>query len=143
MNASLAIAALVAATLALPAAAADTGPILKGKEITESALIDALKPGEAPAPRTRSIGSAAQVAPAPKKPASASLLITFETNSADLTKDAKASLDKVGKALQSDKLAEFKFDIEGHADPRGGSDLNQQLSLSRAEAPKDSRAKHG
>jgi OmpA-OmpF porin, OOP family len=36
--------------------------------------------------------------------------------------------------LQSDQLAGFSFRIEGHADPRGGDEWNQQLSQRRAEA---------
>jgi outer membrane protein OmpA-like peptidoglycan-associated protein len=121
---------VVVAACALPAAA-QAGKVLKGKEITESALIDALTPDETV--RTRSLrveGAAGK----PIKPASASLLITFGTNSADLTKNAQESLDTVGRALNSDRLADFKFDIEGHADPRGGETYNQRLSLQRAEA---------
>ena len=71
------------------------------------------------------------------KQASASLLITFETNSAGLTARAKRSLDVVGQALASDKLANFRFGIEGYADPRGQSDVNLKLSQARAEAVRD------
>src|SRR4051812_6117032 len=103
---------LISTVLSSPAVA-QSGPLLKDKEITESALIQALTPSE-PAIRTRSF-KRDQPPPAPTKPASASLLITFQTNSAELTKEAKGALDKVGRALSSDKLADFKFDIEGHA----------------------------
>lgn len=111
---------------------AQTAPVLKDKDITESALIQALTPEQEI--RTRSFKRDQATPPAPAKPASASLLITFQTNSADLTKEAKDALDQVGRALKSDKLADFKFDIEGHADPRGGTTFNQQLSQARAEA---------
>jgi len=111
---------------------AQTSPVLKDKEITESALIQALTPEQEI--RTRSFKRDQASPPAPTKPASASLLITFQTNSAELTKDAKDALDKVGQALKSNKLADFKFDIEGHADPRGGTAFNQQLSQARAES---------
>ncbi len=121
------------------AAFAQSEGVLRGKDITESALIQALTPGadsgEAPV-RTRSI----RVSPdnarpaAAAKPASASLLITFETNSAELTPRAKQSLDIVGKALLSDKLATFRFAIQGHADPRGDSEGNLRLSQLRAES---------
>ena len=120
---------LTLAAVSLPASAQD-GKVLKGKEITESALIQALTPVETI--RTRSFRRDQPVVPV--KPASASLLLTFETNSADLSKAARDSLDTVGRALKSDRLAEFKFDIEGHADPRGGPDLNQHLSQARADA---------
>jgi OmpA-OmpF porin, OOP family len=108
--------------------------VLKGKEITESALIDALVPDEPE--RTRSIKilrDSGPTAPRPK-PASASLLITFETGSAELTPRAKQSLDVVAKALNSNKLSDFRFAIEGHADPRGGEEFNLQLSQARAES---------
>jgi outer membrane protein OmpA-like peptidoglycan-associated protein len=62
------------------------------------------------------------------------MLITFVTNSAELTPKAKEMLAVLARALQSDKLAQFKFSIEGHADPRGGEELNLQLSQLRAEA---------
>ena len=146
---SLQLTAALLGTLAFAAAQAE--PILKGKDINEKNLIEALTPGPAdeaePDVRTRSIkvmrdsptakpGDSAvkAAARATEKKASASLLITFETNSAELTPRAKSSLDVVAKALQADKLAEFKFSIEGHADPRGGSELNQQLSQARAES---------
>lgn len=42
----------------------------------------------------------------PEEKASASLLITFETNSAELTAGAKQQLDVVAAALKNDRLAE-------------------------------------
>lgn len=106
-------------------ALAQSGPILTGRDLNESSLIQALTPE----PRLRSL----KVEPStPPKPAAASLLITFHTGSADLTPAARDSLDVVGRALKTNELVEFQFEIEGHADPRGGSDLNQRLSESRA-----------
>ena len=111
---------------------AQTDRVLRDKEINESALIEALNP-EPVMGQTRSIRvmPAGEAAPAPKRP-QASMLITFETNSAELTPKAKDMLDVLGRALQSDKLAQFKFAIEGHADPRSGADFNLQLSQTRA-----------
>jgi OOP family OmpA-OmpF porin len=124
---SLGATLLVAATGVV---AAQTGPVLRPEEVNESALIDALTP-EPPELRLRSF----VVEPGrPPKPAAVSLLITFHTNSADLTFQAKESLDVLGRALQASELAQFRFDIEGHADPRGGHDLNQRLSEARARA---------
>jgi outer membrane protein OmpA-like peptidoglycan-associated protein len=126
-------------------------PILRGGDITEGNLIEALTPPAGPAGvdegqspvRTRSIKvmrdqpaakpGAAAVQQASKK-ASASLLITFATNSTELTEEAKASLDVVARALLSDRLASFGFSIEGHADPRGNADDNMMLSQGRAES---------
>lgn len=114
--------------------------VLLENEVTESALIDALTPiPPQKTPRLRSI----RVSPndditpkyaKPTRPASASLLITFETNSATLTSHAKQSLDVVAQALASSKLVNFRFAIQGHADPRGDSESNLRLSQLRAES---------
>jgi OOP family OmpA-OmpF porin len=92
-------------------ATAQSPPLLKGEEITESALVEALTP-QAP------------------------LLITFKTNATVLTAEARRELDIVGQALNTSKLAHFKFVIEGHADPRGSTERNLRLSEGRAQAVK-------
>lgn len=124
---------LVLFLAAIPASAQDT-PVLGEGNVTQDALIDALTPA-APPLRTRSIRVLRDTAP-PKR-AAASILITFETNSADLTPRAKRSLDVVGSALASDKLASFRFGIEGYADPRGAAARNLKLSQQRAESVRD------
>jgi OmpA-OmpF porin, OOP family len=112
--------------MAAGAASAQSVPILRGPDLNESTLIKALTPEI----RTRSLKVEAST---PPKPAAASLLITFQTNSADLTPQARESLDVVGRALMANELAELRFEIEGHADPRGGHEFNQRLSEARAE----------
>jgi outer membrane protein OmpA-like peptidoglycan-associated protein len=114
--------------------------VLKGKNVTEENLLDVLTPQDAIVTRSLKIrpsGSAAAVpAPAPvaaRKP-SASLLITFETNSSELTPAAKQQLDVVGAALKNDRLADYSFNVEGHADPRGSASANMVLSKERAES---------
>ncbi|MES2932378.1 MAG: OmpA family protein, partial [Pseudomonadota bacterium] len=102
--------------------------LLHGSEVTESVLIESLTPPMKF--KSRSIKLIRDEAPV--KAASASLLITFETNSAILTQDAMRIADKVARALNSNKLAQFHFNIEGHADPRGNTDSNLQLSEERA-----------
>ena len=135
----------------LPATALAQERVLRGSDITESALIEALTPaavadtegatpseGAAPGVRTRSIKVMRDQPASPgkqvAKKSQASLLITFETNSAELQSQSKSSLDVVGKALQADSLSKFSFSIEGHADPRGGDDHNLRLSQARAES---------
>jgi outer membrane protein OmpA-like peptidoglycan-associated protein len=123
-------------------AVAQTEKILRGRDITESALIQALTPTPESAEdpiRTRSIrvNPANEPRTASAKSAKASLLITFETNSAALSPRAKQSLDVVGQALNSDKLADFRFAIQGHADPRGDSESNLRLSQLRAESVRE------
>ena len=121
---------LLVASCWVPAAAQQ---VLQGSDITESALVEALTP--APAPMlTRGINAAPAAAP---KPAKAALLITFETNATVLTAGAKRELDIVGRALNTSRLADFNFVIEGHADPRGSAEKNQRLSEGRASAVRE------
>jgi OOP family OmpA-OmpF porin len=110
-----------------------TEKVMKDRDVNEAALIDALLPEPKQLSRSIRITSERDAKAAPPKRASASMLITFETNSAELTPQAKKMLDTLGRAMQSDKLAELKFSIEGHADPRGGAQFNHQLSQERAE----------
>lgn len=118
---------MLAASCCLPAAAQQ---VLQGRDITESALVDALTPAPAPL-LTRGINAAPAAAP---KPAKAALLITFETNATALTASAKRELDIVGRALNTSRLSDFNFVIEGHADPRGSAERNMRLSEGRAAA---------
>jgi outer membrane protein OmpA-like peptidoglycan-associated protein len=132
-----ALAFSAAAQSAAPDAAA--APVLKGKQVTESALIDALsvdQPGDVTG-RTRGFRPATKGPagkPAPAGPGKASLLITFLTDSSELSANAMQQLDTVAKALQSDQLAGLSFKVEGHADPRGGEEHNLKLSQARAES---------
>jgi OOP family OmpA-OmpF porin len=107
--------------------------VLQGSEVTEAALIDALTPPPPPM-LTRSINAAPA---APPKPAKAALLITFETNATVLTADARRQLDIVGRALNTSRLTDFNFVIEGHADPRGSPEANLRLSEGRAAAVRE------
>lgn len=111
--------------------------VFDGASVTSSELVDALTPPDEPV-RTRGIAVEREdVGAAPAAPAGAtraSLLIIFDTNSAALTGQARRALDVVGEALQSPRLADFRFSIQGHADPRGNPEKNLQLSQLRAES---------
>jgi len=134
-------------TLVPAVSLAQAEKVLRAEEINERALVDLLAPAPART-KSRSINvTRDESSLAPAKPAAASLLITFETNSAGLTPNGKQStnsagltpngkqsLDVVGRALNSEKLVPFRFAIEGHSDPRGGEEYNRQLSQSRAES---------
>ncbi|MBT9524199.1 MAG: OmpA family protein [Rhizobacter sp.] len=109
--------------------------LLKGNKVTESNLLDALTPAPEPVlTRSLKVSRSTDAVLAPKKKPSASLLITFETNSAELTAAAKQQLDVVAAALKNDRLAEYSFNVEGHADPRGVAEANLVLSQQRAES---------
>jgi outer membrane protein OmpA-like peptidoglycan-associated protein len=129
-----------ALSAALPAAAQEA--VLKTKDVTEDALINALAI-EGPAAAsgaTRGFkpaapgGAAANMPNKPAGPGRANLLITFNTNSATLSPESSAALDTVARALQSDALAGLSFRVEGHADSRGDADVNRKLSQARAES---------
>jgi OmpA-OmpF porin, OOP family len=154
LTAKIALLALAAALAAGTASAQEK--VLREGQVTQDALIDALggnqPPAAAAAPaeggasapegiRTRSFRpgvrpavAAAAVAVPAAQPARASILVTFVTNSADLTTEAKRALDVLAGAMKSEKLAASRFTIEGHADPRGSEELNQRLSQARAES---------
>ena len=125
----------------LAAQAQMAAPVLKNSQVTEDALIDALEIAPPPLPEgasgtTRALRPSLRptAATKPPGPGKASLLITFATGSSDLSAETIQVLEKVAKALQSDRLAGFGFRIEGHADPRGAADANQKLSQERAQA---------
>jgi outer membrane protein OmpA-like peptidoglycan-associated protein len=132
------IAATLAAGAAIQAHAQPQAPVLKGSQVTESALIDALaiEAPEAASGATRGFRPAVRGdAKAPKPgPGKASLLITFATDSSELAGDAQVSLAALARALQSDTLAGFSFRVEGHADARGDAAHNLELSQMRAQA---------
>lgn len=130
---------LLAALLAAAGAAhAQKASPMKPSDVTESAIADALAPPGTPevaasGPRTR--GFAPGLRPqAAKKTGSAAVLITFVTDSAQLTTESQRALDTIARALRGGRLANLNFVVEGHADPRGGADHNLELSRSRAES---------
>jgi outer membrane protein OmpA-like peptidoglycan-associated protein len=120
----------------LPPVAAAQGVMFKANELDEAALVDALTPPP-PGVRTRSILVQPKAKGAPgenPRAGAASIAITFGTGSADITPESQAALDVIAHALASDRLTNFSFAVEGHADPRGESDYNLQLSQARAES---------
>ncbi|MEM5387779.1 OmpA family protein [Paraburkholderia phymatum] len=113
-------------------------PLLDEQNIDEKSIINALKP-EAADNKTTTRGLVHRLVPdsggmMPTNGGSLNLLITFGTNSTTLTDRARAALDKVAHAMDSVELSEYRFRIEGHADPRGNPDANMKLSADRAVA---------
>jgi len=129
-----------ALTLTAPLWAQDMGDtrVLKGNKVTEANLLDALTPPPEPVvTRSLKVSRDGAGVSAPERKASASLLITFLTNSSELTESAKQQLDVVAAALKNDRLADYTFNVEGHADPRGSSEANLVLSQHRAESVRE------
>jgi len=128
--------------LALPSRAMAGNAVLREDQVTEEAVVDALKPrpgdnASQSGERTRGFrpaGGGASSTPAPSSPRAASILITFATDSAELTSSARATLDVIARALSSQDLATARFRIEGHADPTGSEEHNLELSRRRADA---------
>jgi OmpA-OmpF porin, OOP family len=116
---------------------AQQGPIMRAGDVTEEALTRALAPDAgAFEPSSKSIRVTPDVGTPkpPKRAPQASILITFDTDSAVLTHQSEVAIDKVAKAFQNDTLGALRFDVEGHADPRGGVASNLALSRLRAES---------
>ncbi len=67
-------------------------------------------------------------------PRSISLFITFEKDSYTIDPHAIEILDILGKSLQSERLQDFNFSLEGHTDATGAAAYNQALSERRANA---------
>ncbi len=135
-------ASLLAAPLVLPAAPASAQNAPSADQIIQS-----LKPsGNLLNGHTRGIrlanpnGAATAATPqsAPQAADSAgpsvSLTVEFATGSADLTPQARKTLDQLGAALASKDLAQYRFRIEGHTDTVGTPDANKALSQRRADA---------
>jgi len=155
---------IIIALLAGPLVAAAAVPAIAQSNPSTNQIIQSLRPsGNLLQGGTRGIrlaapsssGSGAQSAPAaashvtrsataaarPSAPTQAeaaapsvSLNVDFPTNSATLTPDAKATLDRLGRALTSKDLASYRFRIEGHTDTVGSAGYNQALSQRRADA---------
>ncbi|WP_179401421.1 OmpA family protein [Burkholderia guangdongensis] len=138
-------------SVALAQAAHAGGSVMNEQDITEQSVTKALAPGNEAAgddnvlTRGFVLSNKAPGAPhaSPAKQHAAQMLITFTTNSATLTKTAQAALDRVAQALQSEKLAAYRFRVEGHADPRGSADANMKLSEARAAAVVDYLTQQG
>ena len=114
-----------------------TRPALAQETLSPAAIECALDPKcPKPAPATRSLrqrGVTIEGAPV-EQPLSVNLYVNFAYDSAELTSDARITLDRLGTALRDPRLSEFSFVIAGHTDAKGSVEYNQKLSERRAEA---------
>ncbi|HEY1360865.1 MAG TPA: tetratricopeptide repeat protein [Xanthobacteraceae bacterium] len=104
------------------------------RELSKEEIICALDPGCGKSPSrdlprgVTASGGGAAAAP------SVDLYVNFGYDSADLTSDARITLDRLGAALRDSRLDRFGFLIAGHTDAKGSADYNQGLSERRADA---------
>ena len=78
----------------------------------------------------------ASASPTAAKP-SLNLRVLFAFNSAELTPEARTTLDNLGRALQSAELRSSRFEVAGHTDATGDAESNKRLSDERAAAVKN------
>jgi outer membrane protein OmpA-like peptidoglycan-associated protein len=110
-------------------------PAVAEEPPSSGAIECALDPKCAKPPLTRSLrqrGIIIEGAPV-EQPLSVNLYVNFAYDSAELTSDARITLDRLGGALRDPRLSEFSFVIAGHTDAKGGDEYNQKLSERRAE----------
>ncbi|GGF11122.1 membrane protein [Aliidongia dinghuensis] len=104
-------------------------------------LIKALKP-DAGAPGALSVRGIRVLnatpggATAAAHPSAVALDVKFALGSADLTDAARQTIGQLAKAIKSDQLAPYRFQLSGHTDSTGKPDANMELSQRRAEAVK-------
>ena len=122
----LLIASALALTAATPVAAEDAN--FSSNDVVNF-LVDSVDLG---LNRGICIGTAEECAP--PEPKGMDMMINFELDSADLTKEAKVNLAVFADALKDERLKKASFMIEGHTDARGGDGYNNTLSNDRASS---------
>jgi outer membrane protein OmpA-like peptidoglycan-associated protein len=70
------------------------------------------------------------------------LAIYFDINSAEISRESRGTLQKLGEALTSIDLEGDQFIVGGHTDRRGSRAYNQELSERRAEAVRRYLTRH-
>jgi outer membrane protein OmpA-like peptidoglycan-associated protein len=126
---SLAIASVLC-LLTVNVVFAESGNVLSSDE-----LIDQLDLRQ---PRTRGLVKTTGAAVTGHSAATPSVMlnIVFAYNSSELSQDSISQLNELGKALNSETLGIYSFDVAGHTDAAGSADFNRNLSIRRAEAVK-------
>ena len=124
-------------------ALAPNKPITRGLSMTppaepavnaaEGKFVDSLRNRNS---RSLSIVEREQIASLASTKPNIDLEITFDYNSADISKKAKPAVEALGKALSNDDLKGSTFVVAGHTDGVGSDVYNQDLSERRAEAIK-------
>lgn len=115
-------------------------PLTRGLSMTppavnaaEGKFVDSLRNRST---RSLSIGEREQIAAVAQTKPAIDLEITFDYNSANISKKSLSSVQALGKALSSEDLKGATFVVAGHTDAVGGEEYNQDLSERRADAIK-------
>src|SRR6476469_5819279 len=88
------------------------------------------------ATRSLSSGEREEIATIAQDKPNIDLEITFDYNSADISKKSMASVRALGRALTNPDLKGSTFVVAGHTDAAGGEAYNQDLSERRADSIK-------
>jgi outer membrane protein OmpA-like peptidoglycan-associated protein len=110
-----------------------TPPAEPAVNAAEGKFVDSLRNRST---RSLSIGEREQIASVAQTKPAIDLEITFDYNSANISKKSLSSVQALGKALSSDDLKGATFVVAGHTDAVGGEEYNQDLSERRADAIK-------
>ncbi|MGM4894487.1 OmpA family protein [Tardiphaga sp. 839_C3_N1_4] len=110
-----------------------TPPAEPAVNAAEGKFVDSLRNRST---RSLSIGEREQIAAVAQTKPAIDLEITFDYNSANISKKSLSSVQALGKALSSDDLKGATFVVAGHTDAVGGEEYNQDLSERRADAIK-------
>lgn len=108
------------------------------RDASVDTMVEALAP-PAPATTVRSLRNLVPQA----QPRQLDLVVGFDFDSVHLTADSRELLDKLSRALASERLAASRFRVEGHTDAQGAAAYNRVLSHRRAQAVVAYLAAHG
>jgi len=94
------------------------------------------KPGARPAAVTATAPAAPRPQPRVRRVSASDLKLNFQLGSAELTLQGQSNARSFAQALSDPRLAGGVFEIVGHTDATGSTELNLRLSRARAEAVK-------
>ena len=110
-----------------------TAPPEPAVNAAEGKFIDSLRNRNS---RSLSMGEREQIAGLAQSKPAIDLEITFDYDSAVISKKARPAVEALGKALSSSELKGSTFVVAGHTDGVGGEAYNQDLSERRADSIK-------
>ncbi len=111
-----------------------SGTAFAESDYTSSQIVEFfVKSANMGAARGICVGTVDECSRKPAKPLGFDMLVNFEYNSAELTREAQINLDQIADALKDQRLSGAKFTVEGHTDATGSEGYNLGLSEQRAQ----------